>query len=882
MAVVWRWILSCVLLFAAAPGLRAAASAEKAAFDAASRMFNDSFWDRAESLFAQFAQTYPNSPRLPEAFLYQAEARFQQTNYSGALELLAAHQAEAGKLADLYVFWQAETLFQKGDLPAAAAAFARLIREFPASSNRLQAVVREATANARLGEWARVVGALQAADSPFQLAAATNAAAELVVRGRLLLAEAHLAQTNVDAADAALRPLAAGSLQPGFDWQRQFIQCRILLARGRLAEAWDASTNLPPLAAAAGKREAQAETVAFQAGLLERLGREEEAVAAYEKNLADAVPPERQRQALLKITELYLRQNRLDAAAQVLERFLARYPAAPSADLALLTLGELRLRQHESGLCTNVVSSVVTNLPAATNCLQQALASLRSFVSRFPQSPWRGRADLYLGWCFWREGNIPSSQAAFQSAVGRLAPSPDLAMAYFKLADAQYRLTNFNAAISNYSAVLLRFEAFPEVKTNLFEPALYHIVRAALEAGNVEAATGALEKILAWYPKGFYTDRAVLLTGQVVGNRNPAAARKMFQDYLRLMPETPRRPQLELAIAATYEQENLWDAAIQEYDAWVSAHTNHEALARAEYARAWANFQAGHDTNALTEFTNFIAGFPTHEFAPRAQLWVGDYYYRQADFQKAEENYQWCYQNTNWPVSKLTYEARMMAGRAAFARSAWKDAKDYFGWLASNTNCPTELRARAFFAFGDTLVSEASTNKLSDYKEALNAYDRVAYLCPSNALAIQAVGAKANCFLQAQDYEGATNAFLQVVNSSLADAAGRASAKVGLGLTLEKLAQLPGATNETALLTLARDQYLDVFENNNFLREGEKADPFWTMKAGTEAVRLCEALKQPGQARRLCEELRRMFPWLRLDDKIKALAAQEELARDTR
>ena len=113
-------------------------------------------------------------------------------------------------------------------------------------------------------------------------------------------------------------------------------------------------------------------------------------------------------------------------------------------------------------------------------------------------------------------------------------------------------------------------------------------------------------------------------------------------------------------------------------------------------------------------------------------------------------------------------------------------------------------------------------------------------------------------------------------------AAGRASAKVGLGLTLEKLAQLPGATNETALLTLARDQYLDVFENNNFLREGEKADPFWTMKAGTEAVRLCEALKQPGQARRLCEELRRLFPWLRLDDKIKALAAQEELARDTR
>jgi tetratricopeptide (TPR) repeat protein len=311
----------------------------------------------------------------------------------------------------------------------------------------------------------------------------------------------------------------------------------------------------------------------------------------------------------------------------------------------------------------------------------------------------------------------------------------------------------------------------------------------------------------------------------------------------------------------------------------VNAHTNHEALARAEYARARANFQAGHDTNALAQFTNFIARFPTNELALRAQLWVGDYYYRLPDFQKAEENYQWCYQNTNWLVSKLTYEARMMAGRSAFARSSWNDAKDYFGRVAENTNCPIELRAQAFFAFGDTLVSQSSTNKLSDYKEALNAYDQVGYLCPTNPIAVLALGAKAHCFLQSQDYAGATNAFLQVVNSPVADAVARADAKVGLGLTFEKLAQQPTSTNRVALLTLARDQYLDVFEGPSFLRDGETADGFWTMKAGTEAVRICEAMKQPGQARRLCEALLEKFPVLRLEDKIKALKAQEQRAR---
>jgi hypothetical protein len=82
------------------------------------------------------------------------------------------------------------------------------------------------------------------------------------------------------------------------------------------------------------------------------------------------------------------------------------------------------------------------------------------------------------------------------------------------------------------------------------------------------------------------------------------------------------------------------------------------------------------------------------------------------------------------------------------------------------------------------------------------------------------------------------------------------------------------------LLTLARDQYVDVLTKNNFLREGETADRFWTMKAGLEAVRICETLKQPGPARRLCETLMDNFPSLRLEDKIKALKAQEQLDGD--
>src|SRR6266853_2065051 len=104
----------------------------------------------------------------------------------------------------------------------------------------------------------------------------------------------------------------------------------------------------------------------------------------------------------------------------------------------------------------------------------------------------------------------------------------------------------------------------------------------------------------------------------------------------------------------------------------------------------------------------FIARFPAHYLAQLAQWWVADYFFRDGKWQEAESNYQLCYQNTNRPGSMLSYQARMMAGRAAFARQGWKDAIQYFTNLTSDLKCPSELWAQAMFAYGDTLLIQDS------------------------------------------------------------------------------------------------------------------------------------------------------------------------------
>src|ERR1035438_7520117 len=150
MGILCRWILVLTLLPAAGVRLGAASAADRA-FDAATNAFHDTFYERAEAEFADFRQKFPASPRLAEAVLLQAEARLELTNYAGAIELLSGHQGVAGTNADQYLFWLAEAYSRKGDYRAASDGFARLVKEFPASSRCSEAAFRGACPRAVWG-----------------------------------------------------------------------------------------------------------------------------------------------------------------------------------------------------------------------------------------------------------------------------------------------------------------------------------------------------------------------------------------------------------------------------------------------------------------------------------------------------------------------------------------------------------------------------------------------------------------------------------------------------------------------------------------------------------------------------------------------------------
>jgi len=160
----------CVALMTLVLGTRAfcAAAVTERTFEMASKAFADMFWENAEEDFGNFVRDHRDSPRVPEAILYQAEARFYMHRYSDAVSLLSTNQANAGTLGDLYLYWIAESQYQNSNYTAAADAFGRVARLFSGSTNRLRASVGEAAAFAQSDQWSRTIELLQDSGGVFQ------------------------------------------------------------------------------------------------------------------------------------------------------------------------------------------------------------------------------------------------------------------------------------------------------------------------------------------------------------------------------------------------------------------------------------------------------------------------------------------------------------------------------------------------------------------------------------------------------------------------------------------------------------------------------------------------------------------------------------------
>ena len=827
-----------------------ASTKEQRTYAAAVAAFQDEMWSRAETELTNFSQKYPKSTNAPQAVLLAAQAEFEQGDFTNAIARLTDPEnlAKAGSLADQYVYWTGETRYTNREFSAAADTFGSLVQDFPDSPLRLRARVEQASALAQAGDWGQVVSLLNETNGVFQQAAQLAPNSELVSRGRLLEAQGLFNQNDFTNESAVLNFINPQILPPGLDTGLERLLYQLDLATGNLPAALTATTNLFQTAKRESDNNLQAESVAMRADVLEKMNRPDAAIAEYQKNLTNA-PVEQQRQAILKIAGLAAAQKQFSLAETNLEMFLAQFANSPAADVALLSLAELHLRQHAAD-------------PPETNHLAAARALFDQFIGTFTNSPLLGKAYLDRGWCEWLAQDTTNSLADFEAAAKLLPPSEDLAVARFKIGDALLAQNDFAGALTNYRAVLNDFADYPVVVQTLGDRALSQSLRAELALGDLAGASNALAQITKNDSTGEAAQTGAFLLGEsLLDLRSPAGARAQFEKIESEFPDSPFRPQLELAVAQTDEAEQNWTAAINQYESWLKNFPASPLRPQADFALALANYQAGDGTNAFNLFTNFVAQFPTNDLAPLAQWWVADHFYRAGDFVNAERNYKFIFQNPGWQNSKLFYPAQLMAERAAIGWGGDTDASTLFTALVADTNCPPDLSAQARFVWGDHLMQMPSSDTnslLANYQAATNFFGQIIQSNPTNEISALAWGEIGDCDLQLNDFNAMTNAFAQALNSRFASVSARSQAQIGLGLALEKMAAQTSGIDRTNLLLLAQKNYLDVFFGNN-LRDDELKDPFWTREAGLRALPLVEMLGT-GDPDTFIDNMERWFP----------------------
>ena len=782
------------------------------------------------------------------------------------------HSTRAKQAAVLQLLAQGELQLRARRFEEAITTFAEFSLRYPDSPWKFDAILGEALAYFNAGNLEHVEALLHSSKGTVLSHVRPVGTDPLIVRSYLLLAEAHLALGQFDAAEAVLDLLTDPPQSPQIAWEETYLRTRLYLMNRRWPEALQSADRMLARVQILNSTRNIAESVRLKAQVLRRLGRLDDVLVTLEANLSDTTPAPVRRLAMLDTIDLLILRGQYDKAAERLELFLTVFESDPASDLALLTIGELKFRQYLS-------------LPAeqrqGSGVLDAAIQSFKRLLAAHPSSDHQGNAYLNLGWCYWAanqaepdEAKRFAAESAFQQALELLPPSADQAVARFKLGDCLFQGGKHGEAVDHYQTVVNDYKDFPEVDESLVDPALYQIVRAWLELDRpdqVDQAAKAVATLLSRGSGSPYSDYASLLLGEGWNRKQRnEEAKALFLSIISANPDFVLLPEVKLALAHSHEQAAEWDAAIELYDQWVVGYTNHPSLARAEYDRAMAYDQFGKEQRSFQIMTNFLTQFPTNSLLSLAQNWIADYYYRRSEFDQAEKHYQLVYLNTNRPASELTYQARFMAGRCAYFRRGIKDALDYFTDLVEilvmDTNRPAGLLDEVWISLGDTIMEEPETDSsqgAAKWNVASEAFKRVPI---TNALGPLALGRVGDCYLQlaaldARFYTNTFNAYSNVMQLPQADLSTRSLAEIGLAKVISKQAELAVDERRDQLLATAINHYLNVWTGRNRRTTAEVED-FYRLEAAREVLEVFESNGEWERAYQLYAQIIEEYPAL--------------------
>lgn len=814
-----RWIPLIGIFLGLTFSVRTEEPEEHILFNAALRAFNSGSFNRASSAFTEFTNRFPASTLKPSA-----ERRA--------------------------LFARGEAQLEQNETTLAAATFAAFQRTFPTGELSADAALREALIWLRVADPTRATAVLERSSGSFQQALAAGQPVEILFAGLSLTAEAHLALKDYEGARKAILAATAFAHSPAERWNRTRLELRIIESTTNRDSLVSTARTLRALANDPSITNRRPESVSLLGRILFESNQPEEAILVLEGNLGTAIPPAWRTDSLERVADWWIQRGELARARVQLEKGLDASQDDPSTGTTRLRLAQVFLRQHQSLAETNRTT------PAGLALLSAAAEQLDRAFTNSPPASLLGTLHLTRGWGWWTEGMATGSRSAltnallsFSNAVTRLQPGTEREKARFKFADTAAALGDSATALKAFIAVTETASTNAVIRAELLAAALEQTLVAAVAATNASAGEKAFRQLLVLPGTVLSAGRgALMLGGTLVRRGSTELGRALFTDFLNRFTNSPVRPEIELELAAIALHEERWTNAITDLRLWIGAHTNHASTARAGFHLAYALARSGKAAAAMEQFVKLASQHPDDPDALTAQLWLAGNFFGQQDYLRAGQACAVILTNATARSSESSawFRAKLWSAEAGRKLQNYDSASDHFRELLNDKSTPPDIRAAAYYHYGEMLLEKpqvATAEPLTSFKLALEAFSRVPEFTNS-PYATAALCMMANCHLQLAslnpaNYARAAQLYQTVAQNQTSTVLTRTQAWLGYAEVTRKQAETRSGSESLALTARAISLFEDV-AYGRLLRSGETLPPASLAEATRSAGELLE------------------------------------------
>lgn len=373
-----------------------------------------------------------------------------------------------------------------------------------------------------------------------------------------------------------------------------------------------------------------------------------------------------------------------------------------------------------------------------------AAREYRAFLERVPAGPDAATARYRLGESEYAQSNYEEALSAF-SAVANPGESGPPRKAALRQGELLYRLGRHGDA----AAALEKVAAQDDAET---EPgALYYLAKARFDNGQLPGARDALETLISAYPSHALTPYASYQLGFVhLGLDEPAAAAASFSRAGETAADDAVRAESRFRAAEAYSAAGFTLDAVAAYDALQSAYPNTEYAERASYGAAYGHFRTGDYQEAIARARRFLKSQPASPQAPALRFLLASALEKTGDAAAAAAEYRAVRDAENAGEYKARAQyalawAAYRAGDLAAARTEAERARSDFTGTANG--------ADAAFLLGQIDQAEGR------HDAALARYSEAAAASPAGLFAADARFKEAETLALLARYDEAAKGF---------------------------------------------------------------------------------------------------------------------------